>query len=123
MAKGFCYAQVSKKAYQTIVVGDTEVLKIAIEGAKVQVKPTKGKRILVETSIVLSVPNQALLDFVVEKGRYNLDQMMDVATRTFSLVSPKGQNVIIVKGKECEEHVSYIVYVPEGIRVDQTGSK
>ena len=123
MVKGFCCAQVSQKAYQTIVVGDTEVLKIAIEGAVVEVKPTKGRRVLVETSVVLSVPNQALLDFVVKKGRYNLDQMMDAANRTFSLASPKGQNVIIVKGEECEERISYIVYVPEGIRVDQLGSK
>jgi len=121
MAKGICCAQVSKKAYQTIVVGDTEVLKIAIEGAEVQVKSTKGKRVLVETSVVLSVPNQALLDFVVQKGRYNLDQMMDAANRTFSLISPKGQNVIIVKGEQCKEHISYVVYVPEGIRVDQIG--
>jgi ethanolamine utilization protein EutA (predicted chaperonin) len=112
----FCAAQVSKKTYQTIIAGNAESVRVNIEGAEVQLKETKGTRILVETLIQLSVPNEALLDFVVESGRYELTQTMDQSTRELAIESKKDKNVIVVKGEQCEEHITYVVYIPTTMR-------
>lgn len=110
------FGQVSKKTYQTIIAGNAEAVRINITGANVDFKETKGSRILVETMIKLSVPNEALLNFVIENGRYELSQTMDASTRELVLESKKDKNVIVVKGEICAEEVTYIVYVPSNIR-------
>jgi hypothetical protein len=111
-----CFAQVSKKTYQTIMTGNAESIKIDIEGAKVDLKETKGTRILVETSVQLSLPNEALLNFVVESGRYELTKSVDATSRQLSLSSKKNKNVIVVKGETCQEKIVYTIYVPNTIK-------
>jgi hypothetical protein len=111
-----CLAQVSKKTYQTVMTGNAESIKIDIEGAKVILKETKGTRILVETSIELSLPNEALLNFVVESGRYELSKTVDATSRQLALSSKKNKNVIIVKGETCREKVVYTIYIPNSIK-------
>lgn len=111
-----CLGQVSKKTYQTIIANNTEVVRINIEGATVELKETKGSRILVETIVKLSVPNEALLDFVIGNGRYELVQTKDDSKRELLLEAKKNKNVILVKGEACAEVVSYIVYVPSSMK-------
>ena len=111
-----CFSQVSKKTYQTIMTGNAESIKIDIEGAKVDLKETKGTRILVETSVQLSLPNEALLNFVVESGRYELTKTVDATSRQLSLSSKKNKNVIVVKGETCKEKIVYTIYVPNTIK-------
>ena len=110
------FGQVSKKTHQTIILGNAEAIKISIKDATVEIKETKGTRILIETSILLSVPNEALLDFVIENGRYELVQIMDEASRELSIESKKDNNVIVVKGETCKEHITYTIYVPANVR-------
>jgi hypothetical protein len=107
---------VSKKTYQTIIANNTEVLKINIEGATVEFKETKGSRVLVETIVKLSVPNEALLNFVIGNGRYELVQTKDDSKRELLLEAKKNKNVILVKGEACAEVVSYIIYVPSSMK-------
>lgn len=97
------------------MTGNAESIKIDIEGAKVILKETKGTRILVETSIELSLPNNALLNFVVESGRYELTKTVDATSRQLFLSSKKNKNVIVVKGETCLEKVVYTIYVPSSI--------
>lgn len=92
-----CFAQVSKKTYQTIMTGNAESIKIDIEGAKVDLKETKGTRILVETSVQLSLPNEALLNFVVESGRYELTKSVDATSRQLSLSSKRTKMLLLSK--------------------------
>ena len=106
------FSQISKKTHQTIITDNAESVRINIKDAEVEIKETKGTRILIETSIVLSVPNESLLNFVVENGRYELIQKMDASTRELSLESRKDKNVIVVKGETCAEHITYTIYVP-----------
>jgi hypothetical protein len=113
----FCLAQVSKKTYQTIIANNTEIVRIDVGDAKLELKETKGTRILVETAIKLSVPNEALLDFVIKNGRYKLIQTKDESTRTLYLEVKKDKNIILVKGKTCAESVVYTIYVPPAIKV------
>lgn len=119
MAVGYSYAQVSQKKFETIIIGNADVIQLNIKGADIHLKETKGRRLLVETKVVLSVPNQALLNFVVENGRYDLNQVMDEATRTFELSSKENRNIIVVKGEECQEHISYTIYVPSNLKVNK----
>ncbi|MBL4648698.1 MAG: hypothetical protein JKY03_03130 [Aureispira sp.] len=106
----------SKKAYQTIIANNTDLIKINIEGAAVELKETKGSRILVETVIRLSVPNGALLDFVISNGRYELIKTEDQSKRELLLEAKKNKNVILVKGKTCTEIVTYTIYVPSSMK-------
>ncbi|BDS13468.1 hypothetical protein [Aureispira anguillae] len=112
----FCFGQIKKKAYETIVTDNVEVVRVNIQGASVVFKETKGTRILVETSIKLSVPNPALLSFVIERGRYKLMQTRESSTRELILESKKNKNAILVKGELCAEEVAYTIYIPTHIR-------
>jgi hypothetical protein len=113
----FCLGQVSKKTYQTIIANDTEVIRVDVDDATLELKETKGTRILVETAIKLSVPNEALLDFVIGNGRYKLSQTADKSSRELLLQVKKDKNVILVKGKACAESVTYTIYVPASMKV------
>ena len=111
-----CVGQVSKKTYQTIIAKNTEVLRVDIEGAKIEFKETKGTRVLVEMAVKLSVPNEALLNFVIGNGRYELTQTKDESKRELLLEAKKNKNVILVKGALCAETVTYTIYVPASMR-------
>lgn len=111
-----CFGQIKKKAYETIVTDNVEVVRVNIQGASVIFKETKGTRILVETSIKLSVPNPALLSFVIERGRYKLMQTRESSTRELILEAKKNKNAILVKGELCAEEVAYTIYIPTHIR-------
>jgi hypothetical protein len=107
---------VSKKTYQTIIAKNIDLIKINIVGASVELKETKGSRILVETVIKLSVPNEALLDFVIGNGRYELIQTEDQSKRELLLEAKKNKNVILVKGEACAEIITYTIYVPSSMK-------
>lgn len=112
-------AQISEKAFQAIALGTAETVQIQISNANVTLKSTKGTRILIETTIALSVPNEALLKFVIEGGRYELETKVDASARTLILSRPADQNIIMVKGKECKESVHYVIYIPDQANVYQ----
>lgn len=110
------YGQISKKTYQTIIADNAETVKINIQDADVELKETKGTRILIETSIQLSVANEALLNFVIENGRYELVQTVDAAARELVIASKSDKNVIVVKGETCKEHITYTIYIPASMK-------
>lgn len=111
-----CFGQISKKTFQTVITDNAETVRLDIKDAKVELKETKGSRLLIETSIRLSVPNEALLSFVIANGRYKLTQTLDPSNRVLTLASKKDKNVILVKGEICDEAVTYVIYVPKNIR-------
>jgi uncharacterized ubiquitin-like protein YukD len=111
-----CIAQVSKTIHQTFTLDNAEKITLDLDSKDINYKETKGTRILVETKITLSLPNQSLLDFVVNNGRYNLIKSVDATSREISLSSQKNKNVIVVRGKECVEDVVHTIYVPSSIK-------
>ena len=114
-----CIGQISKITYQTIMTQDAETIIIDIKGDEVEIKETKGTRILVETLVKLSLPNEALLNFVIESGRYQLIKKYNSSTRELSLKSKKNRNIIIVKGNECQEEIKYKIYIPLDLHILQ----
>lgn len=112
------YSQVAKTLHQTFTIESAEKINVDLDKAQnIFLKDTKGSRILVETKVRLSLPNQSLLDFVVNNGRYNLIKSIDKTTRELTLSSNKQNNVIVVKGQTCQEYLTYTIYMPGNVHV------
>ncbi len=107
---------VSKTIHQTFTLDGAEKININVVGSKVEIRETKGSRILCETTVKLAVSNEKLLDFVANSGRYDLDKVIDNATNELTIASKKSNNVIVVKGEEIREELSYIFYIPTTIK-------
>ena len=108
-------AQTKKTAHKAIIVQDIELLVLQLDAhdTQVEVLPTKGSRVLVETTIEMDVANPALLEFVMESGRYELTEKVAEERQALTLIAPERSNVIISKGKEVSELIHYKIYVPE----------
>ena len=108
-------AQVTTTLHQTILASGADEVSFALEG-DIEIRETKGSRIIVETVISLESDNAALLDYLANSGRYDILQSVSEAESMITLTSKERTNVIIIKGKECNEEIKYVVYLPEGIK-------
>jgi len=116
LCMGTTFSQVTKTLHQTFSIDAAEKVNLNVVAKKIELKETKGSRILIETKITISLPNERLLDFISNSGRYDLIKTMDAATREISIDSKKSNDVIIVKGEECHEILEYTIYMPEAIK-------
>jgi hypothetical protein len=108
--------QMTKTIHQTFTLDDAKSVDINVVGKNIEIRETKGSRVMVEITIQISDPNERLLDFIINSGRYNLDKTIDVAQGRLKIASKRTNNVIMVKGKECYEQLSYIFYVPAAVK-------
>ena len=108
--------QASKTIHQTFTTDGAEKININVVGSKVEMRETKGSRILCEVTIKLAVANERLLDFVANSGRYDLEKVIDNAINELTISSKKSNNVIVVKGEEIREEISYIFYIPATVK-------
>jgi hypothetical protein len=91
---------------------------------KVEIRQTKGSRIAVEAIVVVSgLGNDKMLNFLVEQGRYALKMDTDLTTGTIRISNNKTRNVLMVKGQQCQEDFTYIIYVPSSIKTVQNKSE
>jgi hypothetical protein len=105
-------AQVSTSLNQRFNIDAAQTISIQVNSPNLQVKYTQGTRILVETKVSLSIDNLALLNFIAQKGRYDLVKELDSHTKCIKLVPKNKQDLILIKGKELQENVSYTIYIP-----------
>ncbi len=78
--------QTSKKMAEHIALVECVTkLKIELPQNKVDLRSTKGSRILVETNVSLSLSNEHLLGYLIETGRYNLKTTVDNTNHTMTL--------------------------------------
>lgn len=112
------WAQPSKNFHQ-VFTPKAEITKLVLDIAQaediVEVRKTQGSRIMVEATVRISLPNETLLQYLVDNGRYNLVESTSDADAAYILSTKKNNNVIMIKGEECHEEVTYIIYVPESI--------
>ncbi len=113
---GTGFSQVTKTLHQTFTLDAAEKVNINVVAKKIDLKETKGSRILIETKITISLPNARLLDFVSNSGRYDLVKTVDATTRELTITSKKTNDVIVVKGEECHEILEYTIYMPETVK-------
>ena len=118
----FCSAQVKQvhTKHTTFVLDGINQVKLDVGTSQVDVRETKGSRVLIEITASAEVPNESMMNFLVESGRYELISETDLSNGTLVLSKKKNNNVIVIKGKECIEEVSYVVYIPSSIKYVNT---
>jgi len=107
------FAQVSTTLNQSFKIDMAESVSIQVNSPNLKVKYIQGSRILVETKISLSIDNSILLDLIVQKGRYDLIKKLDMNTKSIKLIPKNNHSLIVIKGKELEEQISYTIYIPK----------
>ncbi|MBL4649492.1 MAG: hypothetical protein JKY03_07140 [Aureispira sp.] len=106
-------AQVSTYLNQSFNIEAAQFISIQVNSTNLKIKYTQGTRILVETKVSLSIDNLTLLHFITQKGRYDLIKKLDANTKCLKLVPKNKQNLILIKGKELQENISYTIYIPQ----------
>lgn len=107
-------AQTLNRAYP--LEDKIEQLVLDFGDAPVEVRRTMGSRLTVEMTVKANVPNEKMLGFLIEQGRYDLQTQTNLAAGTMYLNSKKTNNVLMVKGQPCKEEFAYIVYVPNQLK-------
>lgn len=116
------YSQaVTQTIHQAITCSDIQTVVLQLDG-EVEMKETKGTRILMETTVTVNAPNTALLEYLISSGRYNIAQQTNAADASLTLTSNKRANVIMVKGAECKEEIKHVIYLPAHIKFTQNNS-
>ncbi len=110
------FAQASDIAHETIMAQGVEQVKLDLGTKDVEIKRTKGSRIIVESRVTLSIPNETLLKYLIDSGRYGLETTIDNSTGVMTISRKRNANVLIVKGQECEEKFAYRIFIPESIK-------
>ncbi len=112
----FCSAQMHKQTvHRTFVVENITQVRLQLTG-NVEIRETKGSRVLVEITASAAVPSEAMMNFLVENGRYEVISDIDATAGVLTLTTQKPKNVLMVKGQECKEEISYVVYMPTSIK-------
>lgn len=115
------FAQASKNIHQLFMMKETiEKLNINLPSSDIQIKKVKSSRIRIEVTIKIGSSNLNLLEYMIEKGRYDLVQETNILETELTIKIKKNNNIIIIKGEECKEELSYTVYVPESIEAVNT---
>ncbi|WMX14077.1 MULTISPECIES: hypothetical protein [unclassified Aureispira] len=106
-------AQVSTSLNQSFTIDAAQSISIQVNSPNLNIKYIQGSRILVETRVSLAIDNTALLEFIAQKGRYDLIKEIDPNTKCLKLTPRKNENLLVVKGEQLQENVSYTIYIPQ----------
>lgn len=121
IAKQSVMAQASKKTAQLVVLDKSiNKIKIDVPSNQIEILHIKGSRINIETTVRLSSGSLAQLEYMTKSGRYDLDVATNKATSTLSLSPNYNNKVIIVRGEEIKETVTYTIYVPDHVLFVET---
>lgn len=116
-------AQATASTNQTITTQGVDQLELNLFSPDVEIRETKGSRLIVESHITIEgLSNSALLDYVIKAGRYDLETKSDASTQTLTLTRKTDVRVLMSKGQECTERVRYIVLVPSAIKNVKTNT-
>ncbi|CAA6825982.1 MAG: Unknown protein [uncultured Aureispira sp.] len=106
-------AQVSTSLNQSFKTDAAQSISIQVNSPNLKIVYIKGRRVLVETTVSVSIENSTLLHFMTQKGRYDLIQELDENTKCLNIIPKNKQNLILVKGEKLKENISYTIYIPE----------
>lgn len=108
----FSFAQISQSASQAISIGSAESILLDLPSSKLEIKYIAGTRVFIETKVQISIENKQLLNFIIQKGRYDLTKTLNKNTRCLHISYSLNKNTILAKGKVVQEQLSYIIYIP-----------
>ncbi|MFK7798784.1 MAG: hypothetical protein AB8E82_15140 [Aureispira sp.] len=109
-------AQASLTFNQTFSTLNATALELQLNSQNIQIKSTKGSRIIVEAAVKLSSPNYNLLEFMHKSGRYELKQQLDANRKVLTLSLKRLNSVMVIKGEEIQETIDYTIYLPNTIK-------
>ncbi len=102
----------------TVEAGVNQLILDLGSDARVEMRQTKGSRVVVEATVsVTGLSNEKMLAFLVEQGRYSLAEASNLTDATLRISANHSRNVLMVKGQQCKEEFSYVIYVPASIKV------
>ncbi|MGH1337552.1 MAG: hypothetical protein ACRBFS_15620 [Aureispira sp.] len=111
------YAQATASTNQTISVGAIASLQLDLRSESIEIRTTKGSRVIIESHITLeNINNNSMLEYLIKAGRYELITNMDASSKSLTVQRKVNSNVILVKGQECTENIRYVVLVPDSIK-------
>lgn len=110
------FTQASTTVQTTIAAQDIKGVAFNLDAKKFEIKETKGSRIMIEIKITVGTPNEHLLKYLVEGGRYELVQEINPSTQVLKLSRKPNMNVLLIKGKECTEDLEFVVYLPSNVK-------
>ena len=115
---GYTQGQVSQSINQMLTYEQDKdntpsSIYIKLHTPNVEVKYTKGSRIMVTGKVKLGIPNLFFLDVLIKKGRYSVFLIADGGSNL--RVEDKARQHMVLRGEECKEDVYYTFYVPESI--------
>lgn len=108
-------AQSNKQLVELITLPNTvQQLLINLPKDKVTLKTSYSNQILIKTSVRLSIEDDQLIDYLADKGRYDLLKENNDNNKQFILeATPQMQGEITGKdGLRIKEHISYTIYLP-----------
>lgn len=109
-------AQASTIVQKNITTQDLQNLALNLNAKKIEIKETRGSRILIEMKVTISMPNESMLKYLVSSGRYELVEEIDASTATLRLARKPNLNVLVVRGEECTEDLEFTIYLPSNIK-------
>ena len=115
------HGQASHKTAQIVIVPvGTNKIKINVPSSQLEIVKTKGTRISIEIAVRLNSGSLPLLEYLAKQGRYQMKVQEDELTRILTLSPTTNKNLLIIKGKECEETIIYRMHIPEYVKEIET---
>lgn len=108
-----------KTFYKAFYADGNTALKLELPGI-VDIKEWDNPVVRVEINVVLPAGKAAMLNELASVGRYNLSNQAE--NGVMSIQATNLQKQLRVKGEELKEIVSFVVYVPAGMKVDMLPS-
>ncbi|BDS15193.1 hypothetical protein [Aureispira anguillae] len=86
---------------------------IKLNTSNIEVHHMKGTRVMVTGKVRLGIPNVFFLEVLIKKGRYDLFLTPDGGSGL--RLEDKSRQPMVLQGEQCQEEISYAIYVPETI--------
>lgn len=112
-------AQTMRRYHQNLPLADVTSLHIDAQG-EVELKKWSGSEILIEVTVTTRSGSTAILNHLQKEGRYDLTVVMQGGVAQIVNKQLKRQP-IKAKGADMDEHVVYVISVPDNLPV--TGSE
>lgn len=106
-------AQATTTLNQTFSSMNATQIDFEVPSDQIAIKMTKGSRIIVESKIELSTPNERLLQYLVDTKRYELKHSYNAQQQRLTIQRPETKGAVMVKGEEIRETVHYTLYIPQ----------
>lgn len=116
-------AQATFTLNQTFSTMGAQQIQLDVPSDAIVIKTTKGSRIIVESNVRLSTPNENLMQFLVKTKRYELTHEYNAERKLLTLKRPRPESAVVYQGEEVEEYIKYTLYLPQKVALATAAAK